>query len=351
LLLKGKGEGYLRGSGRVELEGIKPARFDLALKGKDFFIPYQKAIEARVTPRLTLTGPVDALSLAGELTIGQGKINLDRMVPETPPDVQIVGAGAGGNGEGRIVSEAPAPAFLHRLRARVTIHAPGKVWLKGQDLSTEIGGDLTLKKEPGESFTLLGELHALRGFYYFQGRRFNVQKGTVNFIGLREANPSLDIEAVAKIRDAQIMVLITGTARQLVLTLDSDPKMDTSDIISYIVFGKSTDSLKGGEAFNVEKAALGFTGSLVASELRRLLGDVFFLDTFSIESGENGGLGAVSLGKYLRPDLYVSYQYTAGEEQANQVDVSYEINPNLRLETQVGNDQTNGMDLFWEFDF
>jgi translocation and assembly module TamB len=351
LFLKTNGEGYLRGSGQVDLEGTTPTRCKLTLEGKDFFIPFQKAIEARVSPSLTLSGPMDALSLTGQVTIDQGKINLDRLVPQTPPDIQIVGAAAGGNGEERIAEEAPAPAFFRQLGARVRVKAPRNVWLKGQDLSTEIGGDLTLNKKPGESFRLLGELRTLRGFYYFQGRRFSVRKGTVNFIGLKEPNPGLDIEADAKIQDALIKVLISGTARQLVLTLDSEPKMDKSDIISYLVFGKPTDSLRGGGAFNVEKAALGFTGSLVASEMRRLLGDVFFLDSFSIESGENGGLGAVSLGKYLRPDLYVSYQYTAGEEKTSEVDVSYEIDPNLRLETQLGNDRTSGADLFWEFDY
>jgi len=351
LLLRGDREGTLEVAGRVDLEGIRPHRVDLTFRGKDFLIPYQKAIEARISPRLSLKGPVDALSLAGEITLTQGKINLDRMAPQTPPDIQIVGATAAGNGKERIAEETPEPEFIHHLTTRITIKAPRNVWLKGQDLNAEIGGNLTLGKRSGKSFTLVGALRTIRGFYYFQGRRFVVQKGTVNFIGLKEPNPVLDIQAQAKIRDALIMVLISGTARHLVLRLDSDPKMDPSDIISYIVFGKSTDSLKGGQAFSVEKAALGLTGNLVASELRRLLGDVFFLDSFSIESGENGGFGAVTLGKYLSPDLYVSYQYTGGEEQTSQVDVSYEIDPNLRLETQAGNDQTSGVDLFWEFDF
>jgi autotransporter translocation and assembly factor TamB len=95
---------------------------------------------------------------------------------------------------------------------------------------------------------------------------------------------------------------------------------------------------------------LSLSGSLLASELRGILGDVFFLDAFGVESGDNGG-GAVSVGKYIRPNIFVTYRYGLAEDQPNQVEIAYELKPNIRVETQLGNDKNSGVDLFWQIDF
>ena len=273
------------------------------------------------------------------------------MAPETPPEIEIITATSGKGAEQHIADGVPPSELLQKLAAHITVKAPGNVWLKGQDINTEVAGDILLKKEAQKPFTLLGELQTLRGVYYFRGKQFKVEKGTVTFIGLEEPNPNIDIMAAAKIQQARIIILISGTARNLVLKLDSDPKMDPSDIISYLVFGKSTDALKGGQAFNAEKAALGLSGGLLASELRSILGDVFFIDSFALDAGDNGAGGAVAVGKYVRPNIFILYRRGLAEEKQNQIEVSYEYSPNIRIETQLGDDKNNGVDLFWEFDF
>jgi translocation and assembly module TamB len=349
-LLKGDREGYLRGTGTVRLKGITPERFDLSLAGEDFFIPYRKAITARITPRLKLTGSPSSPVLTGDLSILESRINLDKMAGPSAPEIQVVESPADPKDERLVIVEEKQPEFMNALAAAVSVKAPKNSWLKGQDINTEIAGEIALRKEPGKSFSLLGELSSLRGTYYFRGKHFRIEKGAVEFIGLEDPNPNITIRAVTKIEDVDIIILITGTARKLVLTLDSDPKMEQSDIISYLVFGKPTDALKGGQAFNAEKAAMRFSGGLLASELRGILGDVFFLDAFAVESGEKGG-GAVSVGKYVRPNIFVTYHYGLAEEEPSQAEISYELSPNIRVETQLGNDKTSGLDLFWQLDF
>ncbi len=351
LLIKGDKEGHLKGTGYIKLRGGKPSIIDATLTGEDFYVPYQKAIYARVAPHLTLSGPIDAPMLQGDVRILESRINLDRMAPETPPEIEIIKAPADEPREHHIAEETKAPTFFQRLAANVAVKAPGNIWLKGQDINTEVAGDVLLKKESGKPFRLLGGLQTVRGIYYFRGRQFKVEKGAVNFIGLADPNPVIDIKATTKIDKVTIIILISGTAREITLTLDSDPQMDPSDIVSYLVFGKPTDGLKGGQAFNAEKAALGLTSGLLASELRSILGDVLFVDSFAMDSGEDGNGGSVSFGKYIRPNVFVIYRRGFSEEAQNRIEISYEYNPNIRIETQLGDDKNNGVDFFWEFDF
>ncbi|MDX9787288.1 MAG: translocation/assembly module TamB domain-containing protein [Desulfobacterales bacterium] len=351
LLVKGKKEGYLRGAGQIEMDGFAPAYLNLQLTGEKFYIPYQKAIQARLTPELTLAGPAASPVLTGEIRIVESKINLDKMAPQAPPEILIVDGAAEENRSQQILDDEEMPWFLKGLSTDVLVHVPGNAWLKGQDINTELTGEIALKKTKGKPFTLIGELSTIRGTYNFRGRLFKIEQGGVRFIGLEDLNPLINLKAVSQIDDADIIILLTGRADKLVLTLDSDPKMDQSDIISYLVFGKSTDSLKGGQAFNAEKAAMSLSGGMVANELRSILGDVFFLDSFAIESGEESAAGAVSFGKYLRPKIFVLYRQGLAEDQHNRVEISYELSPNIRVETQLGNDRNNGVDLFWEYDF
>lgn len=350
LFLKGDTEGYLRGAGTIHLKGVSPEKFDLSLSGEDFFIPYRKAITARITPRLKLSGSSASPVLSGEVSVGESKINLDRMAGPSAPEIQIIRSSADSEDERRVILDEKPSDFMNALAAGVTIKVPKNAWLKGQDISTEIAGEIGLRKESGKPFWLLGALNTRRGTYYFRGKHFNIEEGAVEFIGLEDPNPNINIKAVSRIQEVDIIIHISGTARKLVLALDSDPQMDQSDIISYLVFGKPTDSLKGGQAFNAEKAAMSFSGGLLAAELRGILGDVIFLDAFGVESGENGG-GAVSVGKYIRPNIFMTYRYGLAEDEPNQVEISYEYNSNIRVETQLGNDKNSGVDLFWQIDF
>ena len=128
--------------------------------------------------------------------------------------------------------------------------------------------------------------------------------------------------------------------------------MEQADILSYLAFGKPTRELKDQQAAGVEQAALGMIGQVAASELKDLFGGSSFVDTISIDSG--GGdisKGSVTVGKYVSPDVFVTYKQGLGDNASNEVGVAYEINKNLSVETQVGDEQTTGIDVYWGFDF
>lgn len=184
------------------------------------------------------------------------------------------------------------------------------------------------------------------------GKNFRLTRGDVEFLGLKEINPNLNVEVRTRIKSVTIIVTLHGTAREIAIDLSSDPVMDESDIISYLVFGRASDNIGGNQAFNVEKAALGYVGGLLASELRNLLGDVFFIDSFAIDPGDDEkGFGAVTLGKYITPELFVSHRQGLSENEPSFQEISYELTPQIKLETQIGRENRSSGDLTWEIDF
>lgn len=348
----GDREGSLILTGEIRLDRWKPGQFNLHLTGQRAPIAWKRAFTARIDPDITLSGPPASPVLKGRLTIPEGRVNLDRLAEGGPAEIQVVGETNGGNGQAIVIGEPRKDDPLSSLAADISISVPRNVWLKGQQLNAEIKGDLQLKKKSRKPFRLFGSLKTVRGNYQFQGHRFTVSRGIVEFQGLAEPDPALDIKAETRIRTVKITVGITGSARTIELTLESEPAMDRADIISYLIFGRPTNELRTQQATGAETAALDFAGRVAARELNKILGDALQVDEFRIDPGQTGGSeGSLSVGKYVTRNIFVTYRLAFSAQESGEIGIEYELNPHFSIETQLGNEQTSGIDLIWKNDF
>jgi translocation and assembly module TamB len=291
--------------------------------------------------------------LSGKVTISESKINLDKLSQAPKSDIQVIETDPSDYDPAAIDDNgSESPDLFSALSADIAVHVPRNAWLKGQDVNAEIAGDITIRKKAGGSFLLSGPLSIIRGNYYFMGKNFKLTEGNVEFLGLKDINPNLSIETETRIKSVTIIATLHGTAREMMIDLSSDPAMEESAIISYLVFGKDPNDLSGNQAFSAEKTALGYTSGLLASELRSLLGDAAFIDTFSIESGSNDNtFGSVTFGKYITPEIFISHRQGLSEDEQSYQEITYELTPQIKLETQIGKDEASSADITWEFDF
>lgn len=353
LHIEGDREGRLLSEGTILIQDGHRLDADLRLSGNNFYLPFQRAISARISPKLHLSGGIQNPRLTGEVTISESKIDLDKISRQRHSEIQVVESSSPGSDTPMLVaSQSQGPEYLSPLYADILVHVPKNAWLKGQGVNAEISGEIAITKKPGGPFLLTGPLNTLRGNYYFMGKNFQLTKGNVEFLGLKEVNPNLNIEARTRVKSSTIIVILSGTAQEMTVDLSSDPEMDESDIISYLVFGRASEDLGGDQAFSVQKTAMNYVGGLLAGELRTLLGDTALIDSFSIESGSDGnGFGAVTLGKYVTPEIFISRRQGLSENDPSYQEITYELTPDIKLETQIGRDYTNSADITWEFDF
>ena len=174
----------------------------------------------------------------------------------------------------------------------------------------------------------------------------------MEFQGLEEPDPELDIRAETKIRDVTIIVRITGSARMIELSLESEPMMDQADIISYLVFGRPTNELRSEQATDAQAAALNFAGRAAARELTSILGDTLAVDESRIDPGEEDWRsGSLTLGKYVTRNIFMTYRMGFSTSSFGSVGIEYELNRNFSIEAEIGDEQTSGVDLIWKTDF
>lgn len=350
LQASGDQEGTLSLTGQVLLKGLTPTEVNLHLTGKQAPFAWKQEFTARIEPDISLSGPLSSPVLTGRIRIPEGQINLDRLTGGGPADIEVVGEQSA-EGQPIVIAERRQD-LLSPLAADVTVEIPRNVWLKGQDLNAEIAGSIRLNKKKQGSFLLTGSLNTVRGDYDFQGRRFKITRGVVEFQGLPEPDPELDIRAETRINKVMIIVRITGSVRKIELALDSDPAMEQSDIVSYLLFGRPTDELRSQQATSAESAALSLAGNVAAKELNSILGDTFQVDSFTIAPGETGwGSGSLAVGKYVAQNIFVTYRYAFSAQNFGEVEIEYELTKNFSVAAQVGNELSSGLDLIWKLDF
>jgi translocation and assembly module TamB len=192
---------------------------------------------------------------------------------------------------------------------------------------------------PGDVVRGDGAIRVVEGEYKAFGQFVRITRGVLSFDMVPLNDPTLDLVAEREIRREDIVVSINvrGTLASPFITLSSDPPMSQNEALSYLLTGRSINTLQSGEAATIDSAAQ----SLALSGGGLLLGGIgsrVGLDEVTVEqTGEDDA--AVVLGKYLSPNLFVSYGISIAEA-INTIKLRYTLNKNWSLKAEAGLDQS-----------
>jgi translocation and assembly module TamB len=241
------------------------------------------------------------------------------------------------------------------LRGRNIKASAGGMGLGNMNLT--VGGTLELRKNAGETPVIVGAVEVVRGFYEFQGRRFDVTRGSeVRFRGTQPVNPNLNITGDREVSGIIATVHVTGTAAQPRLELSSQPPLDEADVLSLIVFNQPVNELGEGEQVDLLSRAGDLAAGMIATPLAEALGRALDVDLFDIKAPSSGQAGEVALGNQVNERLFVAFRQQFGASEGSQLSFEYRLTQALRLLTTVGQGgsrtgpnrtETAGMDVVY----
>src|SRR5205085_6042199 len=85
---------------------------------------------------------------------------------------------------------------------------------------------------------LFGHADLERGDVTFEGRRYRVTRGTIDFTNPTRIEPFFDVEAETNVRvpgqTYRVIVSAAGTTEQLRPALSSDPPLPTADVLALL---------------------------------------------------------------------------------------------------------------------
>ncbi len=323
-------------------------------------------IEGKVSGHAEINDNPQAADLTGTLVFSKAQLNLAKLETDIAQNIEIIEPNTSGNLIELNTSKHPSQ-FSNRLTMDVKLELPQNgTWVNGTSLKAEINGGLSLRKTPGEPVTLVGELHALRGTYNFQGKELKIVDGSLVFMN-KQPDPQLRIVCRKEVRDVTVQALVSGPLSRPKLVLSSVPVMNQVDILSYFMFDRPAGDLTTGQNSQLQGGAASWLGSESSNMIKSLMGNNalapdavgyrsytgkydhrFDNDEGQANTGKETGI--IEIGKDITPDLHVTYGKEVMGEEGNEVQVEYKAPKGLSLRTQVGAEQT-GVDIFWRHDF
>ena len=357
---------------------------NLQISSSQFKVLDNEFGEMQIDSDVRVTGEVATPTVTGEIVTRPGQLDVDQILEQlsrnpyrTEATTATVLEGATPPSDSTLspFGDNPRSGIYDTATIDVRLRLPDDLLLRGRDMHASfsriglgdmnitVGGDLQIRKAPAGQPDVIGTVNVVRGFYDFQGRRFEVLRDSqIRFQGTRPVDPALQVDAQRIISGVTAIVNIRGTARQPQVRLSSQPPLDEADVLSLIVFNQPINQLAGGDRLNLAERAGGLAAGYLATPLANSIAQALDLDVFEVRAtGGESGQPSISVGQQLGSRLFVSFRQEFGADDFAQLSLEYRLSELLRVVSTVtqGNQRSHrtqridrtGLDLIYTLSY
>lgn len=305
----------------------------------------------RADRQISVSGQLQAQLQQGQISL-RGKLTTDRatiiLPDETAPTLgsDVVVRSAAKDREDQAKAQAAAKANQVAAQAEtakppdiaITLNLGRDFALSGQGITTRLTGEVDIRSSavPGAPPRVTGEVRTDEGRYRAWGQMLDVETGLIRFNGPYN-NPSLDILALRPNISVRAGVQVTGSAQAPRVKLYSDPELPDAEKLSWVVLGRNA-SAGGAEAAVMQQAALALLGRRGGGNTSANIASRIGLDEIGFRSattGEDASAAALTFGKRLSKDLYVTYERSLSGTLGT-LYIFYDLTRSLTLRGQTG---------------
>jgi len=343
-------KGQLTATGELAIAPEQGYPFKLNAGLSAFALVRRDDVTAVADGRLSFAGTPEQSTLAGQFTTRSVEARIIDRLPAEVASLDVV----------ETDTSEKAAAFRENTKKNgggpnialdVAVAMPRQVFVRGRGLESEWAGDLKVTGTAREPI-IKGELTVVRGYLSVLTKTFRLTGGSVRFPGGRDAAPELDVRAEHKARNLTVTAQVSGPATNPSIALSSSPALPQDEIVSRVLFDRSTAQLGALEAAQLAAAVSELTGAgggLGPLDFARsLLG----VDVLRIETAEPGTAGGpeVEAGKYVSDDVYVGVKKGVADD-AGAVGVEIELTPNISVESETGTTGESDLGIKFKWDY
>jgi hypothetical protein len=327
------GGGPVRFGGRIDIEGYQPTRVDVSVSGEGMRLRFPEGMRSLVDADLTVQGPVAALTLAGTVDVRNALYT--RQFDEGGGLFSLTASGTatGGGGGAQLATTLP-------LRYDVRIIAPPTLEVRNSTARLFASADLQLRGTYDRPL-LFGRAEVDRGEFTFEGRRYAVTRGTIDFNNPTRIEPFFDIETETRVRvpgqTYRVIARAAGTLDRLTPSFEADPPLAEVEVLSLLFgdvapgqdveFVQYNTNITPQQQLLRERATRALTGAL-SSEVGRVVEQTFGVDTFQLtpslvdpnaQSSRLDPAARLTIGKRLSERIYLTYSRSLSSSTRDQI--------------------------------
>ena len=316
------------GGGQVKMGGfitMKNGLFaDLSASGNAVRVRlYGLSTTANVNVRLQ--GGPDNLLLGGNVLITRFGVG---------PDVDFAAFSSTGG-----VSAPPDPSSIAN-KISMNVRVQSSPQMDFQNSYAKLAGtvDLTVRGTVAEP-AILGRIRITYGQATFAGTTYELQRGDIYFSNPVRIDPTIDIDATARVENYDITVGLQGTMSNLKPTYRSEPPLTQTDIFQLLALGRTQEEASINTQQQTQQGEDPTTSALLGGALNATVsnrvGKLFGGGTVKIDPAFMGTLGnssaRITVQKQLSRQLSVTYATNVNSTAQPLLQGQYDLTPNVSL--------------------
>ena len=250
------------------------------------------------------------------------------------PDVDFAAfAGAGG-------VQAPPDPTAASNKILLDVHVTSSPSLDFQNSYAKLAGtvDLTVRGTVAEP-VVLGKIQITDGSATFAGTKYQLQRGDIYFTNPVRIDPTIDLDATARVETYDITIGLHGTAANLKPTYRSDPPLSEVDIFQLLALGRTQEEAQiysetqtaAGTDPTTSALLGGALNATVSSRVSKLFGG----GSVKIDPSYVGTLGnssaRITVSQQLSRQLSVTYATNVNSSSEQLIQVQYDLSPNVSI--------------------
>lgn len=326
------GGGPVRFGGRIDVESYQPTRVDVTMTGQNMRLRFPEGMRSVVDADLTVQGLVDAPTLAGTVTVRNAVYT--RQFEANGSLFDLAG------GEGVVVTGSAPLVTTLPLRYDVRIVAPSTLEIRNRTANIFANADVQLRGTFDRPL-LFGRAEVDRGEFTFEGRRYEITRGTIDFNNPTRIQPFFDIETETRVRvpgqTYRVTARAAGTLDRLTPSFEADPPLAEVEVLSLLFgdvapgqdveFRQYNTNITPQQQLLRERATRALTGAL-SSEVGRVVEQTFGVDTFQLtpslvdpnaQSSRLDPAARLTIGKRLSERIYLTYSRSLSSSTRDQI--------------------------------
>lgn len=243
--------------------------------------------------------------------------------------------------------EASRRTLLNKpIRLALKVSAQRGIIVRGRGLDSDWGVNLDVTGKP-DNLLLNGRATLARGTLELAQRPFEFDAGQITFDGPLDT-ARLAVSATREVEGFSVRADVGGSPSKPTVELSSTPSLPEDEILSRMLFGRSSVDLTALEAAEL------------ATSIARLAGqDAGINPIGAIQAGlgvdrlrlgvDNAGNPELGVGQYLAPDVYL--EVTTQGAAGNSVEVEWQPRPQVSVSSETSSTGDSRVSVRWKNDY
>lgn len=266
-------------------------------------------------------------------------------------------------------AQSPSP-IMKQTRMNVRIRESENIWVDNNLAHIRLHSEIELIGNLAQP-NVAGRISVEEGYILYLDRKFQMEKGTIDFIDPNRLNPIVDLEAKTSVTTYErleatlydITLKITGELDQAKVELTSDPPLERSDIIALLTVGATRKQLTGksGSGQDVstsqilEQRIQTLSSKIISGYAGKTLEKLFGLEDVNIQGNlfrANKGSGPqLVASKRISNAAKLTYTTTVGHLNEQGIRLDYRLSKHYSFEGQTDQKGESSLSIKYNLKF